>query len=112
MIQALNSANTNRYNTNKNQSFKCNDCHDQAGFYNCPPRSNAKRVAGFIGREFLTGALVSAVVDGLGNAWAAARKNPEAMVSLSSIAKRAGFWGVAWIAMGTIIGLVSGRNKH
>ena len=115
MIQALNSVNTNCCGTKRKQSF--GHTHtvmcDQNGCYYKKP-STAKAVAGFIGREFITGALVSTVIDGLGNAWAAARKNPEAMVSASQIAKRAGFWGLAWIAMGAVIGLVSNamRPRH
>ena len=110
MIQALNSVNTNCCGTKRKQSFghKHTIVCDQNGCYYEKP-SKAKAIAGFMGREFITGALVSTVIDGLGNAWHAIRKNPDAMLGTKEIAKRAGFWGIAWIAMGAVIGLV--RNS-
>lgn len=116
MIQALNSANTKYASPlrkqSANQSFghKHNYMCDENGCY-AKPKSKARLVAGALVREFITGALVSAAIDGLGNAWAAVRKNPDAMVKLPQIAKRAGFWGVAWIAMGAVIGLVSNAMR-
>ena len=117
MIQALNSVNSNYRNTKSAQTFGHQHtpiCYNDGCFYEAQfgkPKSKAKKVAGFIGREFVTGALVSATIDGLCNGWAAIKKNPAAMLNAKQIAARAGFWGVAWIAMGTVIGLVSNATR-
>ena len=116
MIQALNSVNSNYRNIKLAQSFghqhlpACYDgcCYDSQII---KPQSKAKRITGFVGREFVTGALVSATIDLLANGWHSIRKNPQCIQTPKQIAARAGFWGVAWVAMGAVIGLVASATR-
>ena len=51
--------------------------------------------------QFAKGAMISVVIDSLMNGYKAIRKQP-GTIGFNSMAKNAGFWGVAWIAMGLI----------
>lgn len=70
MIQAINTVKTNTYKK-QNTSFKQNESADFVDYENFQKNnkrpSKAMQVAGFIGREFVTGAIVSTIIDGVFN---------------------------------------------
>lgn len=111
MIQPLNSIHSNSYNTKSHQSFSKQQHTAGADFEKTMKKQKAVATAKFLGREFLTGAAVSLVVDSLANAWHAIRKNPDAMVKGGQMIQKAGFWGVAWLAMGMVISAFASMGK-
>ena len=56
---------------------------------------------GWSAGQFAKGALVSVVVDSLFNGYKALR-GQAGKIGFNNMAKNAGFWGVAWIAMGLV----------
>lgn len=112
MIQPLSSIHSNSYSSKSNQSFAKQQQTGVVDFEKSMKKQKAVATAKFLGREFLTGAAVSLVVDSLANAWHAIRKNPEAMTKGGHMVQKAGFWGVAWVAMGLVISALSARGRN
>lgn len=68
---------------------------------------------GWSAAQFAKGAMISVVIDSLLNGYKAIR-NKTGSVGFNTMAKNAGFWGVAWIAMGLVfegIDKLTSRNK-
>ena len=112
MIQPLNSIHSNSYNSRTNQSFAKQQHTAGADFKKTMKKQKAVATAKFLGREFLTGAAVSLVVDSLANAWHVIRKTPDAMTKGGQMIQRAGFWGVAWVAMGLVISAFASKGRN
>ena len=70
----------------------------QRDSYNYRPRQSALE---WSANQFAKGALISVVLDSLVNGYKAIR-GQSGKISFNNMAKNAGFWGVAWIAMGLI----------
>lgn len=68
--------------------------------------SKFEKVLGFVGRNFLAGAVISAVFDGMSNAFHHFGKNPQFVMKTSDIAKRAGAWGLCWVAASAALNLI------
>lgn len=117
MIQAVNSVNTNSYKKNPNFGEKREvilvDYSPEYIQQQMQPKKKSKAglFAKFVAREALMGAGVSLAIDGLANAWHAIKKQPDSMMKATDMLKRAGFWGVAWVAMGIVIAGVSNMFK-
>lgn len=98
MIQAINSVNTNSYKK-QNTSFKRQEMQEQIGAIYKPP-SKAKRLASYLGTQFIAGAIFSTVWDAGLNAFKAIKKTP--LIPLKEIASRSVTVG----ALFTLVGLV------
>lgn len=83
------------------------------GMYDAPPYQRKKKSpVAWTAEQFIKGAAVSVVIDGLMNGFNKVSKNPRAMMPFAEIAKHAGFWGVAWIAMGLVFGGFDKMNNR
>ena len=98
MIQAINSVNTNSYKK-QNASFKQQGMQQQLGAIYKPP-SKAKRIATYLGTQFVAGAIFSAVWDAGLNAFKAIKKTP--MISLKEIASRSVMVGALFTLVGAV----------
>lgn len=98
MIQAINSVNTNSYKK-QNTSFKKQEIQEQVGAIYKPP-SKAKRIANFIGTQFVAGAIFSAVWDAGLNAFKAIKKTP--LIPLKEIASRSVVVGTLFTLVGVV----------
>ena len=109
MIQSISSVNINNTNNNtrpattikgQNPSFK-------AGSSNQKPSA-----VGWAAGQFAMGAAISLIIDGL---WAGGSKlfsqTPQ-LPSFKQLATRAGFWGVAWLAIGLLLEGVYAARKN
>jgi hypothetical protein len=60
---------------------------------------------GFTAGQIATGAVVSAVFDGMTNLYRTAFKKGN-LIGGKEIAKRAGFWGLTWLAVGIVFNAI------
>ena len=77
------------------QSFGRDDSRKKS--YSAPQQS----ALGWSATQFAKGAAVSVIIDSLFNGYKALRGQAD-RIGFNKIAKNAGFWGVAWIAMGLV----------
>ena len=106
MVQSVNTVR----NINTKQSFGCKDCEPNLNqqrpviVYNRP--STTDRIINAAGKNFIAGALISAVFDGVHNGVNYIRKTPQNIIKFSDVAKRAGIWGACWVAASAVLALV------
>ena len=98
MIQAINSVNTNSYKK-QNTSFKKQDIQEQVGAIYKPP-SKAKRLANYLGTQFVAGAIISGILDGTINLINVVRKKP--VMPIKQLAFNATYLGVVFVVAGAV----------
>ena len=110
MIQAVNSVKNVSASNQSNQAFGCrgivkNVCALTVNGCFPPIRRQSKfeRIMNEAGRNFLAGAVISAVFDGIHNGVNAMRKCPEGIIKFGDVAKRAGVWGACWVAASAVL---------
>ncbi len=96
MINAI-SNNTMSAQPLKPQAQSFGRDESQKKYYSAPKQS----ALGWSATQFAKGAAVSVIIDSLFNGYKALR-GQEGKIGFNKIAKNAGFWGVAWIAMGLV----------
>lgn len=108
MIQALNTSNTNSYKAqtpnfgqNNNQGPQKRERH-----------SKTAATVGYLGTQFIAGAVVQSIIDGLTNAYRAIRKT-QPTIPLKEIAQRAAFTGSIFAVIGLVFtGIHALMTKH
>lgn len=111
MIQAVNSTNFNCCGKRK-QSFGQQNSEEMAVLRPKRP-SKAKALTKYLGTQFVAGAVVSAVFDGLTNGYRAIAKN-KPLMNLKEFGTRAAFTGAAFAIIGAVftgIFALTNRNK-
>ena len=81
-----------------------NNCKTNFGNDYEPRSGKAKRFAKYVGGEFVRGAIVSVVVDGLsaGLHKVFPKSSWFGTTSLKNVAANAGVWGLGWVALGLV----------